>query len=165
MKEGVKNLSAMQEIRYESSGIVENYEKLAVAIVAQAAKDYEQTLLALYRKPKPGKIRSELLLQKMEIENFFHSSWYETLVDADGELLLNGIRARAKEKAKDAIRRKVKAEKKRNEMPVDTANAEGSLGLSDAVKFLVGTESDGSDAEPLPGGASTMETAGEAVMS
>jgi len=165
MKEGVKNLSTMQEIHYASSGLSENYERLAVAIVAQAAKDYERTLLSLYKKPKPGKIRSALLLNKMELENFFHSSWYEMLVDADGDLLLNGIRSRAKEKAKDAIRRKIKAEKKNREDALDASHIEGSLDFSSTVEFLVRAAAREADALAVDDQPPVMEAAGEAVMS
>ena len=52
--------------------------------------------------------------EKAELEDFFHSQWYQTLTEVDGDKLIELARLNAVEKAKVSIRRKQK--KKLKEM-------------------------------------------------
>ena len=53
-------------------------------------------------------------MQKTELEVFFHSEWYASITDLDGDRLISAARHQAVEKAKEAIRRK--QQKKMKEM-------------------------------------------------
>ena len=63
------------------------YESLAVAIVAQAGKDYMKALQTLKRNRK----NKEALSMKEEVERFFASSWYQELTDLDSAFLMRKI--------------------------------------------------------------------------
>lgn len=52
------------------TGIYENYQQLALAVVGLACKDYEATLRKLYRHPR-GKEKVALLLDKGNSIPFF----------------------------------------------------------------------------------------------
>ena len=72
-----------------SKNLAENpYEKLANAIVVQAANDYRAAL----RKKKGNPRNSEMLRNVNEIERFFRSGWYQVLTTVDGEYLMDKIR-------------------------------------------------------------------------
>ena len=72
-----------------SRNLAENpYEKLANAIVVQAANDYRAAL----RKKKGNPRNSEMLRNVNEIERFFRSGWYQALTTVDGEYLMDKIR-------------------------------------------------------------------------
>lgn len=64
-------------------------------------------------KAKTLKKKMALMADKAELEDFFHSSWYEMLTDIDPERLMYQCRITAKQKEKAAIeranRKKVKA--------------------------------------------------------
>ena len=64
------------------------YESLAVAIVAQAGKDYMKALQTLKRNRK----NKEALSMKEEVERFFASSWYQELTDLDSAFLMRKIK-------------------------------------------------------------------------
>mgnify|MGYP007069888933 CR=1 FL=1 len=93
------------------------YQKLANAIIIQAAKDYRAALrklrsyadfeheLALYEKlvaekkikPDPVNERQLVNLKQIkadikEIEDFFHSHLYSVLTDVNGDYILDGLR-------------------------------------------------------------------------
>ena len=93
------------------------YQKLANAVIVQAAKDYRADLrmlrsykdieheLALYEKlVAEGKVREDTAMErkltvlkkvradKKGIEDFFHSHLYAVLTDVDGDYILDGIR-------------------------------------------------------------------------
>ena len=63
------------------------YEKLANAIIIQAAKDYRVALRRLRRKPGNKEARSE----KESIERFFRSDWFRALTEVDGEMLIRKL--------------------------------------------------------------------------
>lgn len=65
----------------------ENYEKLANAIVLQAVKDYRLALKRLAKHPR----NREALYTKKEVEQFFRSSFYETLTTVDGKMLIRKL--------------------------------------------------------------------------
>lgn len=67
------------------------YEELANAIIVLAAKDYLKVLKILNKAPDNKAAVSE----KENIERFFRSSFYETLTDADGEVLIANFRKEA----------------------------------------------------------------------
>ena len=60
------------------------YEKLANAIIIQAAKDYRTAL---------RKLRNHLAQAEAEsIDRFFRSGWYKCLTDVDGEMVIRKLR-------------------------------------------------------------------------
>ncbi len=60
-------------------------QRLANAIIIQASKEYRSAM-----KMNKKKTISE-------IEEFFHSSWYETLTTIPGDVILDGLRKEASE--------------------------------------------------------------------
>lgn len=96
-----------------SSNLDDGYQELIAAIIRQAVKDYVSVLLRLFSKPDGAK-RTALEMQKTELEVFFHSEWYASITDMDGDRLISAARCQAVDKAKEAIRRKQK--KKLKEM-------------------------------------------------
>ena len=67
------------------------YEKLADAIVVQAAKDYMTNLRKKQRNP--GSASSEHDIK--ESQRFFRSDWYQILTSVDGEYLMGRLRKEA----------------------------------------------------------------------
>lgn len=67
------------------------YERLANAIVVQAAKDYLTNLRKLKRNPGSSSAKHEI----RTLERFFRSQWYQTLTSVDGEYLINRLRKEA----------------------------------------------------------------------
>ena len=65
----------------------ESYKDLANGIIVQAAKDYRRALRRLRRNPK----YESAIETKEEVEQFFHSTWFSTLSDADPDYLLEHI--------------------------------------------------------------------------
>lgn len=96
-----------------SSGLEEGYAELMAAIIRQAVKDYETVLIKLFHKPS-GIKKVRLETERVELEVFFHSPWYELLTEIDGDRLIEATRRHAVEKEKAAIRRRQK--KKLKEM-------------------------------------------------
>ena len=88
-----------------ASGLEESYQGLITAVIRQAVKDYVSVLVRLFSSPA-GKKKTVLEMEKAELEVFFHSEWFHTLTDMDGEQLLISARRLAMEKAREAIRRK-----------------------------------------------------------
>lgn len=64
------------------------YERLANAIILQAASDYRRDLKKLKKNPQ----KRDVLNEVMQIEKFFHSSWYQVLTTVDGEFLIKKLR-------------------------------------------------------------------------
>lgn len=64
------------------------YEKLANAIVIQAAKDYRTALRKLKRNPRNQLAKAEA----DSIERFFRSDWYKCLTEVDVEMVLRKLR-------------------------------------------------------------------------
>lgn len=105
--------------------------ELAAAIVKTAADDYVRVLQNLWgvsnksvtdtngfkdtqsSKSKATKKKVQLMAEKAELEDFFYSSWYETLTDIDPDRLIYQCRITAKAKEQAAIeranRKKIKA--------------------------------------------------------
>lgn len=78
----------------------EGLSRLANAIVIKAASDYRIALRcdAKHRKYPKG-------VDRMELEQFFTSSWYESLTDVDGRTLMRMLQEEACNPHKKRIRR------------------------------------------------------------
>ncbi len=63
------------------------YERLANAIVLQAAADYRRALKAVRRNPSNRTAVDEAL----KTEKFFRSGWYGILTSVDGEYLIQRL--------------------------------------------------------------------------
>ena len=59
----------------------DNWQGLADAIVVQATRDYRTALRDLRKNP-------ENIRKLRELEEFFRSSWFQTLCDLDGKQLI-----------------------------------------------------------------------------
>jgi hypothetical protein len=78
---------------------------LAAAIVKAAVDDYVKTLRNLWSRNLDISRKRKLIIEKTELEEFFHSSWYEMLTDIDPDFLVYQCKILAKEKEKKAIER------------------------------------------------------------
>lgn len=65
----------------------EPYERLANAIILQAASDYRRDLRKLKKNPQNRDIMNEVL----QIEKFFRSPWYQVLTTVEGEFLIEKL--------------------------------------------------------------------------
>lgn len=65
------------------------YRKLAEAIIVKAAEDYFNALNGISYLTNKKK-DSEWVIK--ECEKFFHSQWYRTLTDVDGDFLIEQIK-------------------------------------------------------------------------
>ena len=68
------------------------YQRLANAIVEQAAKDYRSALKALALDSDNAYIQDEV----KSLERFFRSRWYGILTNVDGDYLIDKLREEAK---------------------------------------------------------------------
>lgn len=66
---------------------MDSYEKLANAIVLQAAKDYRTALKRVARHPKDR----DGLAAKNKCERFFRSGWFGILTGIDPEMLMRKL--------------------------------------------------------------------------
>lgn len=66
---------------------MDSYEKLANAIVLQAAKNYRTALKRVARHPKDR----DGLAAKNECERFFRSGWFGILTGIDPEMLMRKL--------------------------------------------------------------------------
>lgn len=88
---------------------MEPFENLANAIIVRAVMDYRETMRFLKRHPHTSDLDTEEAMQdtrkrairsmimkkegeRDEIEQFFHSGWFEALSNLDGEALLKKVR-------------------------------------------------------------------------
>ena len=67
------------------------YQALANAIIIQAAKDYKAALRQMKRHPGTKAGMGTI----MQIERFFHSSWFGMLTQIDPDYLINRLRKEA----------------------------------------------------------------------
>lgn len=82
------------------------YLDLAAAIVKNAAEDYIKLLRNLWSRKLDIRQKRKLIVEKAELEEFFHSGWYEMLTDIDPDRLIYQCRMLAKDKEKEAIERR-----------------------------------------------------------
>lgn len=73
------------------------WRNLAVAIVYRACIDYEQILVDEYNAYNGKSIEGKNYNRK-ELEAFFESEWFQTLVDIDSKIIVDQIRVRAAER-------------------------------------------------------------------
>lgn len=66
----------------------EPYERLANAIILQAASDYRRDLKKLKKNPQ----NRDVMNGALQIEKFFRSPWYQVLTTVDGEFLIQKLR-------------------------------------------------------------------------
>ncbi len=67
------------------------HQALANAIVKQAGQDYLAALKTLRRHPDS----KAAMATAMEVERFFHSSWFAVLTDIDPDYLIDRLRKEA----------------------------------------------------------------------
>ena len=87
-----------EKVKLSNSTIEQGYQALANAIVIQAAEDYRKA------------IRGFKIADMYAIRRFFHSKWYQTLTNVDGDFIINGIEREeihAEDKRKQLLRKKV----------------------------------------------------------
>lgn len=66
----------------------EPYERLANAIILQAASDYRRDLKKIKKNPQNREVMNEVL----QIEKFFRSPWYQVLTTVDEEFVIQKLR-------------------------------------------------------------------------
>ena len=81
------------------------YEELVAGIVSMAVRDYVDAMRSLWRKDLTLDEKRKLVVVKLEIEEFFHSDWFELLSDLDPDRLMQNCRMLAVEKEKKDIRK------------------------------------------------------------
>ena len=64
------------------------YQALANGIIEQAVKDYREAL----RRQKKHPDDKAAMKEAMELEKFFHSSWYGVLTQVDPDYLIDRLR-------------------------------------------------------------------------
>ena len=88
------------------SAIYEPWQELCIAIVQRAADDYIAVMRKLWKPGLQVEKKRIFLKQKVDLEGFFHSEWYEFLCDIPPERLIRGCQNRARELEKEAIAQK-----------------------------------------------------------
>lgn len=68
--------------------MVDGYERLAIAIIKQAANDYRSALRGLKKNPHYDGAQH----MKRDCERFFRSQFFDTLTTLDGEWLMDRLR-------------------------------------------------------------------------
>lgn len=91
-----------------SYGEYDAYYDLAAAIVHQAVKDYTRLIRKQWNPKLSVLQKRNLVLEKIKLEDFFHSDWYEFLTDIDPDRLMAQCRILAKDQEKKAIESKNK---------------------------------------------------------
>lgn len=77
------------------------YERLANAIILQAAADYRVALKKIKAHPKDRRAIDEAL----EIESFFRSGWYQQLTSVDGEYLIKRLQDEVRQSTTIRVKR------------------------------------------------------------
>lgn len=79
-----------------------NYDLLAEAIVAQAAKDYLE-LRKFLHNTREGKEARKAAKELRDIRRFFTSRWYKTLTEVDGNYLMEKLDKEFEEWKKEQV--------------------------------------------------------------
>ena len=66
----------------------ENWEALVRAVILQAVEDYRKCRRLVRRKP--GQVEAQKMIR--EVEAFFRSRWFKQLTEADGNMILEGLK-------------------------------------------------------------------------
>ena len=74
--------------RVDDNSNLEPEQRLANAIIVQAADDYRTCVRNLKINPK----HKESLAMLQDCESFFRSEWYQMLTTVDGEMIMRKIR-------------------------------------------------------------------------
>lgn len=99
--------------RRECPAFFEPWMEFRAAIVRKAADDYIDVMRKMWQPGISVEKKRVLLKEKMELERFFYSRWYDCLCDFPAKKLIQGCIARAEEMEKEAIERKNKQEVKK----------------------------------------------------
>lgn len=91
-----------------SYGEYDAYYDLAAAIVHQAVKDYTKLVRKMWEPDLSVAQKRRIVLEKIRLEDFFHSAWYECLTDINPDRLIEQCSILAKNQAKKAIEAKNK---------------------------------------------------------
>ena len=87
---------------------IEPWLELRAAIVRKAVDDYIDIIRKMWKPGLSIEKKRLLLKEKLELERFFHSRWYDCLCDTTPERLVKACIRRAEEMEKEAIERKNK---------------------------------------------------------
>ena len=68
--------------------MINGWEALAQAVILQAVEDYRKCRRLVRRKP--GQTEAQKMIR--EVEAFFRSWWFCQLTDADGPMILEGLK-------------------------------------------------------------------------
>ena len=90
---------------YPLLDIIYGVQKQFDARTSTLVDDYIKVLRKLWRGNASLPMKRRLIAEKAELEEFFHSGWYEMLTDIDPDKLIYQCRIRAKEKEMAAIER------------------------------------------------------------
>ncbi len=94
-----------------------------MAIVLQAVKDYIKAIRRMWNPKLSRAKKREAILAKLELEEFFHSEWYDFLCDIDPDKVIYNCYLRAEEQEKETIRNQNK--RKMKQLLKETAGKEG----------------------------------------
>ena len=70
---------------------MDGYERLANAIIIQAAKDYRAARKKLRRTRLSKEARYKAEAEVQSVERFFRSDWFSCLSELDGEFILRKL--------------------------------------------------------------------------
>lgn len=90
-KSGISQLIAARYTDPERKALMNPYEKLAMAIVWQAVRDWKSATKRLKRHPDNFDARK----MQEDAERFFRSRWFSILTDMDGEAFLGRLKKEA----------------------------------------------------------------------
>ena len=80
----------------ESPAIFDPWLELRAAIVRQAAIDFIHIMQKLWRTNIPLEEKRQLMREKIELEKFFYSSWYDLLCEVPPEKLIRACMEKAR---------------------------------------------------------------------
>lgn len=87
---------------------IEPWMELRAAIVRKAADDYIDIIRKMWKPGLSIEKKRLLLKEKLELERFFYSRWYDCLCDTSPERLIAACVSRAEEMEREIIERKNK---------------------------------------------------------
>ena len=93
------------EERGECPAVFQPWQELCAAIVHRAVDEYIDVLRKMWTPGVSVHEQRMLMRQKMELEQFFHSDWYELLCDIEPQKIIQCSIIRAKELEREAIER------------------------------------------------------------
>ena len=115
------------------------YERLANAIVIQAADDYRIALKKIKAHPK----NKEAISEALELERFFRSGWYSQLTSVDGEYLIRRLQEEIRQSKSIRVKR-CQSEGNKNTLS-EVAYEQTSAGSEEI--FITGVRTEPADRE------------------